>query len=454
MRFDSNAKSRRELLKGIGVATTIGLAGCTTSTTTNSPTEDTQTNGDDGSGGGALQQVTIGNATNQTGDYAYVWLASDIAREIAVEEVKSAGGPLGAKVNLINRDTAYSAQQYKSVTTQLIHSDNAAVITGWGSAPISAHKEWLTDQRTPSFTGFAGAQDLATYGGDKGTEDLGGDEWIWRTVIGDSFASKGVGAWAANNGVSKIGVFTGTTPTILGPTEQFLAGFTGNGGEVVKEIQLQAGQSDYSTKLGNMPWGEIDAFWHSFTKSDMIVFLRQWADSEGADTPGLLQEAGNNMDVINQLGDKLEGKDLITYGAEPRDSAAYNRIKKKFDNRDHDQEWLPQFTPAAYDSVVIPMLALHRSGETGSITAIREAIERNVRAVSNPPGTKVTSFKQGKEALDNGKEINYEGGATNCNFTKHGNVLAPVALFQLTPDGFNTEDVMSTEQLRTFIDDY
>jgi len=457
MRLGNNQNGRRDVIKGIGAAATIGLAGCTESTTDETPTDDGNGTGEDdgnGTGEGDLQEVTIGNATNETGDYAYVWLPSDIARGIAVEEINDAGGPLGAEVNLISRDTAYSAQQYKSVTTQLISSDNAAVITGWGSAPISAHKDWLTNQRVPSFTGFAGAPELATYGGDKGTEDLNDDEWIWRTVIGDSFASKGVGAWAAENGVSKIGVFTGTTPTILGPTEQFLSGFTNNGGEVVEEIQLQAGQSDYSTKLGNMPWDDIDAFWHSFTKSDMIVFLRQWAESEGADTPGFLQEAGNNMDVVNQLGDGLEGKDLLTYGAQPRDSEAYDRVKQKFDNKDHSEEWLPQFTPAAYDSTVIPMLALHRSGETGSISAIREAIQRNVQAVSNPPGKQVTSFKEGKEALDNGEEINYEGGATNCNFTAHGNVLAPVALFQLTPEALENQEVISTELLNEFVDDY
>jgi len=150
----------------------------------------------------------------------------------------------------------------------------------------------------------------------------------------------------------------------------------------------------------------------------------------------------------------LEGKDLLTYGAQPRDSEAYDRVKQKFDNKDHSEEWLPQFTPAAYDSTVIPMLALHRSGETGSISAIREAIQRNVQAVSNPPGKQVTSFKEGKEALDNGEEINYEGGATNCNFTAHGNVLAPVALFQLTPEALENQEVISTELLNEFVDDY
>jgi ABC-type branched-subunit amino acid transport system substrate-binding protein len=460
MRIDPTGHERRQLLKALGATATFGLAGCTTTTTTDTATEEDESGGSDDDSSGdeetptGLETVTIGNATNETGDYAYVWLPSDIVRKIAVEEVNEAGGPLGAEVELITRDTAYSAQQYKEVTTQLINSDDAAMITGWGSAPFAAHIDWMIDQKTPNFTGFAGDPVLATRGGHKGTDDLGDDEWIWRTVIGDSFAAKGVGAWVADNGVSKLGVLTGTTPTILGPTNQFKSGYTGNGGEVVTEIKLQAGQSDYSTKLGQMPWDEIDAFWHSFTKSDMIVFLRQWAESEGADTPGFLQEAGNNQDVINQMGDQLEGKDLITYGAEPEQSTAYERVKQKFDERNENEEWLPQFTPAAYDDVTIGMLALHKSGATGSIEEIREGIQRNVRAVSTPPGTTVTSFKEGKEALDNGDEINYEGATTNCNFTKHGNVLSPVGLFQLTPGGLETEEVIATDTLKGYVDDY
>ena len=90
-----------------------------------------------------------------------------------------------------------------------------------------------------------------------------------------------------------------------------------------------------------------------------------------------------------------------------------------------------------------------RPGETSP-----EAIQRSIGDVAREGGTTVITFAEGKEALDNGDEINYEGAVTNCDFTEHGNVWGDVAVERITPDGFENEFTIQADRLQESIDEY
>jgi uncharacterized Ntn-hydrolase superfamily protein len=92
---------------------------------------------------------------------------------------------------------------------------------------------------------------------------------------------------------------------------------------------------------------------------------------------------------------------------------------------------------------------MHRAGEVS-----HEAIERNIGPVSRGDGTEVMTFAEGKEALDNGEEINYQGALTNANFTDNGNVWGNVEVAEATADGFETRSVVEASTLQERIDIY
>jgi branched-chain amino acid transport system substrate-binding protein len=52
-----------------------------------------------------------------------------------------------------------------------------------------------------------------------------------------------------------------------------------------------------------------------------------------------------------------------------------------------------------------------------------------MRPVNNPPGTKVSSFAEGKKLLEAGQKINYEGASGPLDFDEKGDVKA---LFKLS----------------------
>jgi ABC-type branched-subunit amino acid transport system substrate-binding protein len=440
--------TRRQALKAAILTSTASIAGCVGQETQSptdaggdSPTTETST------GSQQLDKVVLGNATNQTGDYTDFWRVNEIGQDIAVEEVNQAGDPLGATVEVSRRDTALKPQRAKEVATQLIYSEDALTVSGFGSNQITQNLDWIREQNTPFYAGMAGTIVLSNVGGDHGTpDDISDDDWVWRTAPGDSLPQFGMAQYARSQDIQKVGTFQGPDLVESQPTETFIDVFTEQGGQVVKKITVPKDQTDYTSILGQMPWGDIDAFYTTLKLTNGIPFMRQWAQSNGKDTVGLLQAWAFNEKFIEQMGSLLEGKNLVTHTSNPTGRDPHERFEKIYKEYT-DHFWSPKFSPTGYDAVNTAMLALHASGETGSIEDQRTAIEKNIRRVSNPPGEEVSTFEEGKAALDEGKEINYEGAGSKCNFSQFGNVFGPVSIMDITPDGFEELQVISQEEL-------
>jgi branched-chain amino acid transport system substrate-binding protein len=75
------------------------------------------------------------------------------------------------------------------------------------------------------------------------------------------------------------------------------------------------------------------------------------------------------------------------------------------------------YAAMTWDMVVCLALAMEAAGPNASVAAINA----KMREIANPPGTKVYSFAEGKEALKKGK-INYEGASSVLDFDQYGDV--------------------------------
>jgi branched-chain amino acid transport system substrate-binding protein len=99
-----------------------------------------------------------------------------------------------------------------------------------------------------------------------------------------------------------------------------------------------------------------------------------------------------------------------------------------------------------YDAAIVGALAIQAAGK-----ATPEAVSQFVNKVSNPPGIKVHSYREGKKALEEGKEINYEGGGSDCDFDEYGNVYPPVGAYMIVDGQFKQVEVYSPERIRNFL---
>lgn len=115
--------TRRGLLRSTGVATLVGLAGCTGGGGEDTPADNGSANGQDGSSGpikiGVLAPFDYPQGTNIVQ-----------ATELAVKQTNADGGVLGREVELLTRDTKLENQTAVSEARRLINQDKVDFLMG------------------------------------------------------------------------------------------------------------------------------------------------------------------------------------------------------------------------------------------------------------------------------------------------------------------------------------
>jgi ABC-type branched-subunit amino acid transport system substrate-binding protein len=459
---------RRRFLKlaGAGALTTSGLAGCIGSETSDGGDGGDGSDGDGGGGDGGdggttpteteagtetgtatpsgPESVLVGQPAAITGRWDFLQVSVTQAADLAVREINEAGGPLGAEFNLRRRDTAVDPQQARQVLRQFINSDGVDVLNGLFSSEIVPLWDFLQEQQVPLVTPWPGSRYLDSRGGDKNTPgDLSDDEWVWRTVIGDTVDTAGAARAAIDEGFETIGILNGTSAGETGYADAFQRAYESLGGTVATRVEVPEGQSSYQSQIDRLFGTDFDAWLLALTLEDATVAVQNWR--QGDYGGGLILESGLlTPDLIDAIGEQAEGA-LAAAGT--TQGPGFDAFEPKFKEAGDGE--LHTWAASSYDSVNVIALAMHRAGEVS-----HEAVERNIGPVSRGDGTTVQTFAEGKEVLDSGEEINYQGALTNADFTQHGNVWGDVRVAEVTPDGFETRSVIEANTLKESIDLY
>lgn len=425
-RFD-NGRRRRTVLKGVGAGGVALTAGCL------------------GFGGGdSPDEITFGQPGAITGTWDFLQPAVSDVTDMAIEEIDEAGGPLDADVNLVRRDTAVDPQQARDVVRQLINNDDARAILGLYSSEINPLWDFLQEQEVPIVTPWPGSTLLDTRGGDKGTpDDLGDDEWVWRTVIGDTVHTLGAAFYLLEEGIEEVGILNGTAEGERSWADSFGTAYEENGGTVVEQVEVSEGQSSYQSELDRLFDADFDAWALALGLEDATTVIRDWA-SAGYGRQLLLEDGLRDDQLWEDVGEEVDGAWIAAgSGRGPNFDSFSGKIEEYSDESMHP------WAISAYDATNVAALAIHAAD-----SADHAEIERQIGPITREGGTQVATFEEGKAALDDGDEINYEGAATVCDFTEHGNVLGAVGVDVVTPDGFERRDDVSAEELAGLIDDY
>jgi len=449
--------NRRTFLKltGTGALATAGLAGCVGTEDggdggdggTATPTEDESMDGEDGGSTETPtgpESVLVGQPAAVTGQWDFLQPAVSQSADLAVQEINDAGGPLDADFELKRRDTAVDPQQAREVVRQFVNNDGAVAINGLFSSEITPLWDFIQEQAMPVVTPWPGARFLDTRGGDKGTAgDTGDDEWVWRTVIGDTVHTAGGAQAMVDNDFMTMGVFNGTGAGETGYADAFVDAYENLGGTVAERVEVPEGESSYQSQLDRLFDADFDAWVLALALEDATTAVQNW--SQGGYGRQLLMEDGlMSPDLIEAVGEEAEGSWIAAGSTQ---GPNYGSFESKF--QDAGDADIHTWGVASYDATNVLALAIHRAGE-----ASPEAIEQNIGPVAREGGTTVSTFAEGKEALDNGEEINYEGAVTNVDFTQHGNVWGDVAVSQITPDGFDEQFTVGADTLQENIEQY
>ncbi|MFD1514068.1 ABC transporter substrate-binding protein [Halomarina rubra] len=426
MAFDNTGRNtRRNFLKAVGAGGVAATAGCLSF-------------GDSGGGSGT---ITLGQPAAQTGDWDFLQPGVSQATDVAVQQINDAGGPLDREIEVQRRDTAVNPQEARSVVTQLVENDDALALMGLFSSEINPLFDFLQEQQTPVVTPWPGSGYLDTRGGDMGTPDnIDDDQWVWRTVIGDTVHTAGGARRALDEGNDTLGVINGNSEGARSWADGFVAAYEEGGGTVAQRVEVSLGQSSYQSALDRLFGSEFSAFAVSIPLEDATTLLSDWSDGGYGRQPILSDPLAQN-DLASQVGGDLDG----AWAASPGQAGpSFDSFVETYE-QGGDAE-LNGWTPPAWDAMHVTALAIERAGE-----ATPEAIQQNLGPVSRDGGTEVTTFAEGKEALANGEEISYQGAATPTNFTNFGNVFGPVAINVAGGGEFSQEEVIPAEDIRGLV---
>jgi ABC-type branched-subunit amino acid transport system substrate-binding protein len=453
--------SRRRFLKLSGASAMLAtsLAGCAGtegggggSTATEAPSGDGGST--DAGGGGQTStgtptpsgpdSVVFGQPAGISGKWDFLQPAVTQASELATQQINDAGGPLDAEFELLRRDTAVNPQQARQVVRQMVNNDQVPAINGLFSSEIVPLWDMIQELEVPIISPWPGSTFLDTRGGDMGTpEDLSDDEWLWRTVIGDTVHTAGAAQAMVDNDFTTIGVMNGTSAGERSWADSFIAAFENLGGTVAQRVEVSEGQSSYQSSLNRLFEADFDAWALGVALTDATTVIRDWSNA-GYGRQLLLEDGLMDADLIDAVGSEAEGAWIAAGSTQgPNYDAFLTGFEEMGDADVHT------WGVASYDATNVLALATHRAGE-----ATPEAIQRNIGPVTREGGTAVANFAEGKEALDAGEEINYEGAVTPVDFTEFGNVWGNVSVSTVGPDGFSEEFTIQADTLKESIANY
>lgn len=441
---NTNGVERRRFLQATGAASVAGLtglAGCTGG----------------GDGGGT---ITLGQPALLSGDLQAIQPPVSASADMAVEKINEAGGPLDREVEIVRRDTARTPQTAREVFNAFIEQDNAATLNGFTSTVVQPNWEFIQEQQVPIVSMYAGTRFLDTRGGDGNTPgDTSDDGWFWRTTGADSQHATAAAIHTASvtdDGATvsamhaKTAGSTTWAQTYLGALEVI------DGVSAGERVPVDAGQSAYRSELDSLYESDTNVLGVAMGVPSATTLIRNWSDG-GYGGNLMLSNPLRNPDTVENVGGVAESMDGWMRASVPAISGPYAdtylQNLSSFVGRDdndypsdlQENNW----SASSYDSFTLSALAIHAAGSTDH-TEVQQQIGRIARPSEG--ATTVTTFEEGKQALDNDEEIDFQGAQTTVDFNEFGDVFNAARIFQVSPDGFSENATVSAEDIRSNLD--
>ncbi len=444
----SSVLNRRGYLKLVGgTGAAVSFAGCTGGGGGDGGDGGDGGNGDTTTGttqSSSSDAIVLGQPAALTGKWDFLQKGVSSMADLVVEDINAAGGPLDREMTISRRDTAVDPTQARTVFKQLVNVDGAAAINGGFSSTLIPIWDFIQETQVPVVTSWPGTRFLDDKGGDNDTpEDTSDDEWVWRTIISDSVHTAGGALKAAEFG-SKVGVIHGTSEGETSWADAFIdAVGVIDGLEVAKRVEVEEGKNSYQTEINRLFQADFDVWAMALGLKDAVTMVKNW-DQGGYGKPLVAEDTLSNPDFYKALGDVLEGK-TVTVAKPGLAGPSNDAISQKFTEAYPDVDLHPWAT-AEYEAVNIIALAIHRAGTDDPIE-----VQKNIGPVARPDGTEVTTFAEGKEALDAGEEINFQGAVTTADFTGKGEVVGPTQILQVKPTESTVLDVIEADAIEEIL---
>lgn len=397
---------RRSVLKSVGAATTIGVAGCL---------------GGDGNGSREIKQGVLLPLTGDLAD-----LGGPI-RDGGILPAAELEGETEFTFDIQEQDTETNPQAGISGANSLINNGYPA-ITGPASSGVNMQ---VTQQALiPNET--VGVSPSST---SPAVTELDDDGYVFRTAPSDALQGQVI----AQVGSEELGNSNAATMYVNNDYGQALSqSFTETfeseyGGDVKQQVSFEKEQNSYTSQiesaLEDSP-GMLVVI--GYPASGIQLFRDYYGNFDSGEdivvTDGL---------ISNDLPDQVDNDMANVTGTAPKASGPG---RADFDDL-YQEEYGREpgvFNSHAYDATAVSFLANVYAGENAG-----PAVRDNMTKAANPEGEEFGpgELAEAVEAAAAGDEINYQGASSSVNFDENGDMVAvSYAIYEVQDRAFEEVD--------------
>lgn len=351
------------------------------------------------------------------------------AIEIALAEINAAGGAAGRKLELFSEDSQTKPEAAVLAAKKLIEVNKVQAILGTWSSGVSLAVMPLTDAAGIIEMNTSGAPAISTLD----TKDL-----VWRFQATNDQIGAAFAAAAEKRGFKRAATMAFNNASGIGNTEGFKKIWEKKYGKVVASVVYEPNRPSYRSELQQILAAKPDVIVTGSYLPDSTIILREWFQS-GQDVKWIMPGWAANADLVKALGNEaVEG--VIAVDAISNESApSYKHLDAEYQKAMGKPVATNVYASMTYDMVISLALAAEAAGASAGPAEIAAKI----REVSNPPGTKVFSFAEGKKLLAQKQKVNYEGASSRLDFDKFGDVMPDFGMYVIEKGQFVRKDVIS-----------
>ena len=304
----------------------------------------------------------IGVMESLTGSGETYGTVANQAKQMAADEINSAGGINGRRLELIVEDSGCSAKDAVTAYNKLTSVDGVKIILGTscsgamlGAAPL-AEKDGVI-----LFSGLASNPDIANAG-----------DYIFRTQISDVQVGIDTGNLLWADGVRELATITEATDYAEGVRRTSVAQFEKRGGRIVAEEWYASDVTDFRSQLTKLLGANPDAL-HLAPQSEFAAgaIIKQ-AREVGYQGPVYAETISVGTAALEIAGDAATGMKAITADLDP-DNRKAQEVLANFRER-YNYITLPWHLGSAYDNVYIAAECLKQTNDDQDADGFRDCM--------------------------------------------------------------------------------
>jgi branched-chain amino acid transport system substrate-binding protein len=347
-----------------------------------------------------IKLATLTPLTGAGGPYGPVMAK---AVQAVAEQVNSAGGVLGRRLQIISEDDQTNPEAGVRAARKLIDVDRVAAIMGtWASSVTTAVAPLCWESKT-----F-----LCTVSGADSVTLLPHQGWLIRTQPNTTLQGAKLAQFMLDHGAKRVFMMMGQTPFTQSTFDNIAKGLAAKGAVSERMIYDDKKPSLRSEVDQALRFNPDTIFAGGYTPDTAVLAKDLYRAGYKGKVFGMAYSI--NQKLIESVGqnDIVEGM----FGQAPSTAEGGTAHKKLIDLikvADPDP-----YTCQVYDHINLVVMAMAQAK-----AATGEAIRGAVRQVAQGGGTSVDNAVDGLKVIAAGGKVDYDGASGPCDFTDAGDIV-------------------------------